>query len=104
MVTIEVEKGNLDCGAKYVHAVEPRKIAKVHIYHITAETYSGLIEAIDQIDAKDLNWTSRNEIYYESLDDNGRLRQGPSENGLPHKTEGVWKASLRTGGRYPKGS
>ena len=57
---------------------------EIDVYYIVADSYSELIMGIDQIPANDLHWhknTQLEELGFE---------------GLPHKTDGKWRASLRT--------
>ena len=53
----------------------------VDVYHASADTYSELITAIDGIAAENLKWHSKS----------GSL----GIEGMPHKSEGRWKAVLR---------
>lgn len=57
---------------------------EIDVYYIVADSYSELIMGIDQIPANDLHWHKDTEF--------GEL----GFEGLPHKTDGKWRASLRT--------
>jgi hypothetical protein len=59
----------------------------VDLYHVSADTYSELITAIDGIADENLTWYSK---------------LGPVTEGMPHKSKGRWKAALR-GPRKGKG-
>lgn len=55
---------------------------EIDVYYIVADSYSELIMGIDHIPANELHWHSvSGELGFE---------------GLPHKTDGKWRASLRT--------